>query len=305
MNKDLIERIRNNFWVMVMDIIAINAAYMLTFFLRYYVHTRFVQAAVPFVSSYLRFAPFYTLLCLVVFTLLGLYRDMWRHATVNDMNRIIAANGIATILHVAGHSIFTSRLPVNIYAIGASFQLLFTIIIRYAYRIVEMEKRKLGNKSEAQKNVMVIGTGVNAKNVIRYLSGDSLYRPVVVAGKGEKFVRGLPVMENVEMAVQNYGIDCIIVADPVLSDRKREALRRVCESNAIELHDYSGFLKNQSGNLPLTDLTKVMPNGAKIRFGEKTYDGIEQALEELRGRYNVVEITGENLVIDIEESTGK
>ena len=50
MNKDLIERIRNNFWVMVMDIIAINAAYMLTFFLRYYVHTRFVQAAVPFVS---------------------------------------------------------------------------------------------------------------------------------------------------------------------------------------------------------------------------------------------------------------
>ena len=72
MNKDLIERIRNNFWVMVMDIIAINAAYMLTFFLRYYVHTRFVQAAVPFVSSYLRFAPFYTLLCLVVFTLLGL-----------------------------------------------------------------------------------------------------------------------------------------------------------------------------------------------------------------------------------------
>ena len=132
MKKRLFDSLRENLWVLVMDIIAINAAYMLTLFLRYYVHASFVPYAVKYVSGYVRFAPYYTIICLVIFDLLGLYNGMWRYATVNDMNRIIAANGLATLLLIIGTSIFTTRLPVNIYAIGASLQFLFTVIpIRY------------------------------------------------------------------------------------------------------------------------------------------------------------------------------
>lgn len=305
MNKNLLERIREDFWVIVMDIIAINAAYILTFFLRYYVHAQFVPAALHFVSDYVKFAPFYTIICLIVYAVFGLYNGMWRYANVNSMNRIIAANGVSVILLLIGTSVFTRRLPISIYAIGVSFQFLFTVIIRYAYRIVEMEKRKLGSRSETRRNVMVIGTDVNASNMIRYLSGDSLYRPVVVAGsdRNGSYVRGLPVVQNMETAIGQYGINCIIVADPMLSDRKREALRRVCEREAIELHDYSGFLKNQSGALPLTQLNRVISGQARIRLGDRVFDSFEQAMESLSGRYNVVEITGEDLTIEIEENT--
>lgn len=304
MNKNLFEQIREELWVIVLDIIAVNAAYMLTFFLRYYVHANFVSAAVPFVSGYLRFAPFYTVLCLVVFAVFGLYNGMWRYASVNDMNRIIAANGVSVILLFIGTSVFTERLPVNIYAIGAGLQFLFTVIIRYAYRLFEMEKRKLSKGGDVPRNVMVIGTDINAGNIIRYLTGDSLYKPVVAAGsdKNGKYVYGLPVVQNIEMAMTQYDIDCVIVADPVLSDRKREALRRVCEHNSIELHDYSGFLRNQSGNMPLTSVTQVVSGEVKVRLGEQTFDSVEQAMQALSGRYSVVEITGDNLVIEIQES---
>lgn len=296
------DQIRDNIWVMVMDVIVINAAYLLTFFLRYYVHSNFVPAAVPFVSQYLKFAPFYTVLCLVVFALFGLYNGMWRYARVDDMNRIIAANAVATVLLILGTTVFTGRLPFNIYAIGASFQFVFTVIIRYACRIYEMERQKLANKEVRQRKVMVVGTGVNATSMISYLEGDSLYKPVVAVGAG-KNVRGLPVVEDAEEAIRAYGIDCVIVANPDYSDRKREELRRICEENKIELHDYSGFLKNQSGSLPLTELTRVISTGAKIKIGDTVYDSIEQAMGALNGRYTVVDITGKDLTIEIREST--
>ena len=296
------DQIRDNIWVMVMDVIVINAAYLLTFFLRYYVHSNFVPAAVPFVSQYLKFAPFYTVLCLVVFALFGLYNGMWRYARVDDMNRIIAANAVATVLLILGTTVFTGRLPFNIYAIGASFQFVFTVIIRYACRIYEMERQKLANKEVRQRKVMVVGTGVNATSMISYLEGDSLYKPVVAVGAG-KNVRGLPVVEDAEEAIRAYGIDCVIVANPDYSDRKREELRRICEENKIELHDYSGFLKNQSGSLPLTELTRVISTGAKIKIGDTVYDSIEQAMGALNGRYTVVDITGKDLTIEIREYT--
>ena len=304
MGKNITGKIREEFWVILFDMIAVNAAYLLTFFLRYYVHSRFVSAAVQFVSDYLSFAPFYTVICLVVFALFGLYNGMWRYANVNSMNRIIAANGVSMLLLLAGTTLFTHRLPLSIYAIGASFQLLFTAAIRYAYRIIDMEKRKLRNKKGVQRRVMVIGTDVNAANMIRYLTGDGLYKPVVAAGsdKNGKYVRGLPVVQNIELAISQYEINCIIVADASFPDRKREALRRVCERERIELHDYSGFLKNQSGALPLTSLSRVMNGKVRIKLGDRYFDSFEHAMEELSGRYNIVEISGENMIIEIEES---
>lgn len=305
MSNNIIEKIREEFWVILFDIIAVNAAYLLTFFLRYYVHSRFVPAAVQFVSDYLNFAPFYTIIFLIVFAVFGLYNNMWRYANVNSINRIIAANGVSVLLLLAGTTLFTHRLPLSIYAIGASFQLLFTAAIRYACRIIDMEKRKLGNKKGFQRRVMIIGTDVNASNMIRFLSGDGLYKPVVVAGsdKHGKYVRGLPVVQNMETAIAQYEINCIIVADTTFSDRKREALRRVCEREEIELHDYSGLLKNQSGTLPLTSLSRVMNGEVRIKLGDRAFGSFEQAMEELSGRYNVVEISGELMTIEIEEST--
>ena len=300
MNKSLFDRIREDLWVIVMDIIAVNAAYLITFFLRYYVHSRFVPAAVQFVSDYLKFAPAYTVICIAVFALFKLYGGMWRYANVNDMNRIIAANGTATIVLIVLNTIISNRLPVNIYAIAGSLQFLFTVIIRYACRIFDMEKRKMPAKDRTQRNVMIIGTGVNAANTIRYLSGDSIYKPVVVAGKGDS-VRGLPVMERMDEAIIQHDIKCIIVADPSFSDRKREALRRVCEHSNIELHDYSGLFKNQSGALPLTDLTQVIDGNVEIKYDGQSFDSVEQAMEKLNGRYRVKEISGRDIVITIEE----
>lgn len=85
-----------------------------------------------YVTDFLVFAPFYTVLCLVVFTLLRLYGGMWRYAGLNDLNRMIAASLMTCAIHVAGTMLFVCRMPITydvigwfivLYFIGAYFRL--------------------------------------------------------------------------------------------------------------------------------------------------------------------------------------
>ena len=52
------------------------------------------------------------------------------------------------------------------------------------------------------------------------------------------------MVEDAEEAIRAYGIDCVIVANPDYSDRKREELRRICEKkvSAAELRRTKEFL---------------------------------------------------------------
>ena len=63
--------------------------------------------------------------------------------------------------------------------------------------------------------------------------------------------------------------------------------------------DYTGFFKNLSGSLSLTDVMRVVSSPAGIKAGDKSYDSFEQAMQELKGRYSVVSIKGDRLTIEV------
>lgn len=307
MKRNIFTELKNDIWVLVMDVIAVNAAYLFALLIRYYLRFKFAQTALEYLAIYAKFAPFYTVICVVVFWLFHLYSGMWRFASLSDMNRIIAANVVTAILYVVGTRVFFQRLPILYYLIGASTQFMLIAIIRFAYRFFSGERQKLISRRMPARNVMVVGADVAANEVIKYLENDASFRPVVVVdGKSRgKSLRGLPVVENAENAIERYEIKCVIIADPVLPDRTRETLRQMCESKDIELHDYTGFLKNQSGNLPLTDLIKVINGQVKLRADGVEYASIEEAMGKLNGRYSVVSILGDNLTIEIQPEESK
>lgn len=70
----------------------------------------------PTVSYYMtdfwKFAPFYTVICIIVFAVCRLYGGMWRYAGLNDMNRIITASVITAVLQVIGTCLFIRRMGI-------------------------------------------------------------------------------------------------------------------------------------------------------------------------------------------------
>ena len=98
-----------------------------------------------------RFAPYYTVLAILVFIGFRLYGGMWQFAGINDMNRIIGANALTTAIQIVGTTLVFPpvdhpRMPLTYYLIGALLQFIFIAGIRFGYRILLVEKRKVAGR---------------------------------------------------------------------------------------------------------------------------------------------------------------
>ena len=139
-------KIKGKDWLIILlDIIAVNAAYFLALLIRFYVNNEFRPTVSFYLTDFLTFAPFYTVLCIVTFWLFRLYGGMWQYAGINDMNRIIGASLTTAVIHIAGTALFIRRMPITYYFIGMILQFMFITLIRFGYRIWLVEKKKIAS----------------------------------------------------------------------------------------------------------------------------------------------------------------
>ena len=311
--KKVFDTVTKDLWIVILDLIAVNLSYFLALMIRFYVNNQFRPTVKYYLTDFTQFAPFYTILCIVVFAWLKLYNGMWRYAGINDMNRIIGASLITSIIQVVGTLLFIRRMPITYYIIGALLQFVFVVIIRFTYRFLIVEHKKIASRKLPAVNVMVIGTGEIGRRVIKQLEDDSAYRPVcVIDSKSDtdgKTFDGIPVLSGaaqVENAISKYGVKAVFIADPVLSADSRNAMKNLCESRGLDLQDYTGFLSNLSGRLSLTCRLEAARCPVTINNGDRTdeYANGYEALQHLTDRYTVSSVTanGSRLVLDVSEN---
>jgi len=290
-------------WIVLLDILAVNAAYFLALLVRFYVNFEFRPTVQHYIPAFLRIAPVYTLLCVIVFALFRLYNGMWRYAGLNDMNRILLASGVTCLLQVAVSLLMGSRMPITYYLIGALLQFLFVTLIRFAYRIVIVERRKINGRRLPAVRVMIVGAGEMGRRVIRHLEEDpaQAWRPVCVVdshGAGGFSMDGIPVLDGlarVSKAAEEYKVESVLIADPGLSAQERADLRGLCQEKSLELRDFTGYLSNLGGRVPLTALLEVLQGPVTLETGEgrRSFDSSEQAALSLTGQYSVVSVSAE------------
>ena len=234
------EFLKNDLWIIILDIIAVNAAYYGGMIVRFSADIRFKEIVTFYMDSFLTFAPFYTAICIVVFWLFKLYGGMWRYAGINDMNRIVAANGVTCVVQIAGTLLFVARMPITYYAIGALFQIILITAIRFAYRIVIIERRKMSAKKQ---DCLIVGGGDEAQLLHRLLDRGVMYRPVcfVDAKTKGRTMDGLPLYGSVKEALEHHQVSCVFFADLSLSDIEKKTIRDFCEEREIQIRDYTHF----------------------------------------------------------------
>lgn len=231
----------NDLWTILLDIIAVNAAYFLALLVRFFVGGKFYASLRELPYLYSKFAPFYTFICIAVFFLFKLYGGMWRYAGLNDINRIVIANAITFVVQVVGTLIFVQRMPLTFYFIGAALQFLFVVIIRFAYRIIMVERSRISRK---QADALVVGSGEEAHYILRLLNNGIVYRPLCVVDKNNsgRLMDGLPVYDSLEEALEkHYRIDYVFIADTSLDSKEKGAIYDFCKEKELSVRDYTSF----------------------------------------------------------------
>ena len=294
MNKQKIwDGIAKDLWIVLLDVIAVNASYFLALLIRFYVNGEFRATVNYLIGDWAKFAPFYTVLCILIFALFKLYGGMWRYAGINDMNRIIGASVCTAVLQVVGTALFIRRMPITYYLIGAILQFLFISLIRFGYRILLVEKKKVADRKTPTVPSAVIGAGETARKAIQHLE-DTPFRATVVIDEQSagKTLDGIIITSNLDKALT--GVRAVFVADPNLTQEKRKEIREKCDAAGIELQDYTGYLNNLGGRIPVSSLLEMVKGSVTlvIEGREQTFVSGEEALKSLKDRYEIRSIEG-------------
>ena len=298
--KKLLEAMKKDLWVVALDIAGVNLSYYLALLIRFYVNFALRPIAVSrYLPAFISFAPFYTVLCLLVFIAFRLYGGLWRYAGINDMNRIILANICTFIIHFLGTTLFFTRMPWTYYLIGGVLQFVFMVIVRFWYRALLVEKRKL--KKGEKIRAVVVGTGENGRRVVKHLEESEIYRPVMVVGNGNGTMDGIPITPTLSLT----DVGAVIIADPLMGSAEREEIKERCEAADVEMSDYTGFFSNLGGRLSLTELMSVIKSPLVVETDgeEKSYEDGAAVLRSLQDKYEVKSIEG-NLKIKLAKSHG-
>lgn len=205
-------------------------------------------------------------------------------------------------LQVAGTSLFFTRMPITYYLIGAVLQFGMVVAIRFGYRVLLVEKRRL--KRGERIATVVVGAGENGRRVVKNLEDSELYRPVDIysaSTSSSATMDGIPIVGVLKL--ENVG--AVFVADPLLPSSTRMEIKEQC-GDAVEFHDYTGYFSNLGGRLSLTELMSVVkgPVTAEIDGQENSYEDGTATLKSLTDKYEVKEIVGNQMKIKLTKSRG-
>ena len=298
------DRIKNviakDLWVVLLDLIAVNLSYYLAFYFRFYVNLKLgLENAETYRDAFIGFAPWYSVIAILIFALWKLYGGLWRYAGVNDMNRIIGANVCTVVVYVAGTAALFIRMPVVYYVVGGVLQFIFIVIIRFSYRVLLVEKRKIKNRVFDRIDCVVVGSGEDGRRVIKNLEETERYRPAIIVGAIKGTMDGIPVKSLDSIDWEKYG--AVFLADPFLPSAQRESIKRIATKSGIEFHDYTGYFSNLGGRLSVTELLSLIhtPVVISINGKETKYENGENALEAITEKYEVISIDTGDLKIGL------
>lgn len=299
--------------LVIYDTLAVNASVYMAMFTRFYVAKEFHAVAAHHIAAYGDYAVFYTLFCVCVFAAFKLYSGMWKYAGLNDLNRILEANAVVFVGHVAGTILFGIRMPITIYCISGVILLCLVTASRFAYRLLLIEKNVLV-PHKASVNALLVGVGGTARNVMKQLERESVVRPACMLNYKESsfgaLFDGVPVVsgvENLKSAIEKYHINLVVLASTVLPQQTRNQIREICGELNVEVQDYSGYFQSIGNGVTLKNLAECCDGAVELVINgqHQHFDDCEQAMMNTAGKYVVKSISAKNghLVIALADNT--
>ena len=153
-------------YLVVYDVIAVNAAYFLGLWFRF----DCTYSAIPgeYLSAYLKFAPWYTVFSIIVFSALRLYNSVWRFASYSELLRAVVSTVITFLFQAIGITAIFGRMPLSYYLFGTIIQFVLIVGIRFSYRFILLERTKRQKEEEGPlHHIMLIGAGQAGQIIMR------------------------------------------------------------------------------------------------------------------------------------------
>ncbi|MCG7997188.1 MAG: polysaccharide biosynthesis protein [Candidatus Thiodiazotropha taylori] len=242
------------------DVLMVPIAWFLAFWFRYNLEV----VPVSFYQDALQALLYVLPVQLAAFLLFGLYRGIWRFASLPDILRILKAVLVGTVVGVALLFVFTRAggVPRSVPVIHAILLVMLLSGPRLIYRLLKDRHLDLA----PGKRVLIVGSGkageMLARDILRNRRGD--FRPVAFVDDKQRRqgreIHGLPVAgtsEDIPALCDELSIDIIMLAIPSASSSQMRRVVEFCESAEVPFRSVPQLNDLMSGNVQINHLRQV------------------------------------------------
>lgn len=234
-----------NIGLVIFDMVAVNAAFLLALWIRFDASFKALETYPEYFDPFKKFAPIYTVICIIVFVMCKMYKSVWRYVSFTELARCLEATIITFIVQVAGTVIFFRRMPITYYCLGILLQFVFTLGIRFSYRIFLILKRKQMYQIDgATHRVMMVGAGEAAQLIMRDIHKNPNNPDQIVCAidddpnKWNRYIEGVPIVggrDDILKNVEKYDIDRIYLAIPNARVTDKRDILNICSETNCEI----------------------------------------------------------------------
>ena len=257
--------------VICLDLLLIVFCYFFAFMIRF-------EMDIPriFFLMMLKTLPIVILLRLSCFWLFGLYRGMWRFASIEDLFSVLKATSTSSILIVLILYLINqfSGYPRSVFFID---WLLLVILVGGFRFSIRLSKEITPFNGAVGKRTLIVGAGSAGESILREMirSKKQYYNPTGLidddpSKRGLK-LHGIPVLGNREVipeVVKTYGIEEIIISIPSAIGTQIKKIIDQCAKSGVKF--------------------KTIPTLAEIIDGKVSVNQIREVqMEDLLGRETV------------------
>lgn len=230
--------------LLIYDLSAASASYLFALWLRF--DLRFSAILNRYFTAWLKFAPIYAIISVIVLWSFHLYSSIWKYASFNELKRTVLATVILGTFHCVGITALFERMPVSYYVMGIVVQFVMVLFARFAYRFIMLERNRTVRKmpKTAANRVMLIGAGNAGRMILRDLNNSTEHNDLVCcivdddSAKWGRFIDGVPIVggrDDILLNVEKYRIEKIFIAIPSANVEQHRDIINICKETGCEL----------------------------------------------------------------------
>src|SRR5215472_3811777 len=193
-----------------------------------------------------------------IFLAFGLYRGLWRFASLPDLQRIMLAAGLGAV-----------AIPL-VLVVPRSVLILYPLVLvflmagsRFAYRIWK-EHRLYSPLAALGEPVLVVGAGEAGASLTKELTHSRQWRVVGLLdddpakqGRLLRNIRVLGPISDLPAQVERFGVRTVIIALPSAAHSVRRRVAELCAAAGVEALTVPSYEDLISGRLQLTTIRHI------------------------------------------------
>ncbi len=248
----------------VYDFVAVCAAYFLALLVRF--DFSYSEIETKHLNAYIGFILPIAAGSIIVFILFRMYKGMWRFASFSELVRAFFGSLTSSALHTAITVLFIHRMPLSYYLLGAVFQGIFLIGIRFSYRFLKMLKNRNEPMQPGAKRVLLIGAGSSGQMILKDMSRAAEIKDRVVciiddnSNKWGRYLNGIPIVggrEEILSAAEKYKVDEIFLAIPKASVEQKRDILNICKETGCKLRQLPAMYQFVTGEISVAAMKDV------------------------------------------------